>query len=363
MASNRVRVWVEEIDPPTKLLFTWTIPDKDEATVASTSQQVYEALRASAGVNHAEWQDEGVLVEIDPEQASRYDLARLIRLTIDPMAADDGEGLSRIRVWAEDLSATDLRITWFDREAEEEIQPSLERRRVAGWLAVQPGVRSARLDPEGVLVRYDPERLDRGRIAEHVRSAVNDTTPLRERADLLLKRAPTYGNLARKLALDDRISPIPGAAKQAAGARAAGGMGGNVAMRTAMRFVPGAALITRIHTLVPMLMELSQWSREADPEIVDQHLGSVGLDRETLKADTITAHEIRLYARDSASETTAELGEMASAKARQAISKGREFLGTMRESMQSDREADGRTGEIPAGEDEKTSGGPKADTN
>lgn len=363
MTSDRVRVWVEEIEPPTKLLFTWTIPAEDEAEAASTSQQVYEALRESTGVNHAEWQDDGVLVEIDPDQASRYVLASLIRLTIDPTVGDDGHGLSRIRVWAEDLTATELRITWFDRESEEENQPSFERRRVAGWIAVQPGVRSVRLDPEGVLVRYDPERLDRGRIGDHVRSAVNDTTPLRERADLLLKRAPTYGNLARKLALDDRISPIPGAAKQAASARAAGGMGGNMAMRTAMRFVPGAALIGRIHTLVPLLMELSRWSREADPEIVDQHLGSVGLDRETLKADTITAHEIRLYARDSASETTAELGEMASAKARQALSKGREFFGTMRDSMQSDREVECASGELATGDDEKTSDGSKTGMN
>lgn len=336
MATHRIRVWVEEVEPPTKLSFTWTPADDAEPQDAGEiADLVYSALRDADGVLHAEPQDDGVLVDIDPELTTRYDLATVIRHAVDPEHKAQKESDVQIRVWAEDLTASRMRITWFDRDSGVEAPEPPERRKVAAWLIVQDGVRAARPDPEGVVVRYDPERLDRGAVRDTVRSAVRSTSPLRERSDQLLKRAPSYGNLARKLAMDDRISPLPGAARQAAHSRMAGG-GRSTAMSTAARFIPGAALISRIHTLAPMLTELSQWSRESDPEIVEEHLGSVGLDRDTLRSDTITAHEIRMFAQESASEKTAELGVKASEGARHAISAGRDFLSQMRASMQAD---------------------------
>ena len=353
MAAHRIRVWVEEVEPPAKLLFTWT-PADDEVPfdAEEIADVVYSALDGAEGVLHAEPQEEGVLVEIDSELTTRYDLASVIRAAVDPDHATRDRSEIQIRVWAEDLTASRMRITWFDREAGVEAPESPERRKVAAWLAVQDGVSSARPDPEGVVVRYDPERLDRGAVGDTVRSAVRSTSPLRARSDQLLKRAPTYGNLARKLAMDDRISPLPGAARQAAHSRMAGGAGRGAAVSTAARFIPGAALISRIHTLVPMLTELSQWSRESDPEIVEEHLSAVGLDRDTLRSDTITAYEIRLFAQESASEKTAELGVKASEGARQAISAGRDFLSSMRSSMQADTGQTSTKDEVPVDEDD-----------
>lgn len=343
MGANQIRVWVEEIEPPAKLLFTWTPAGgtglEDPGKIADV---VFAALEEADGVRHAELQDDGVLVEIDPERTTRYDLATVIRKSIDPDHTEKEESDVQIRVWAEDLTASQMRITWFDRDASITAPEPSERRKVAAWLAVKEGVRSTKTDPDGVVVRYDPELLDRGTVGDTVRSAIRSNSTLRERSDVLLKRAPTYGNLARKLAMDDRISPLPGAARQAAHSRMAGGTGRNAAVSTAARFIPGAALISRIHTLVPLLTELSQWSRESDPEIVEEHLSSVGLDHDMLRSDTITAHEIRLFAQESASEKTAELGVKASEGARHAISAGREFLSSMRASMQTD------TGESPA---------------
>jgi hypothetical protein len=105
-----------------------------------------------------------------------------------------------------------------------------------------------------------------------------------------------------------------------------------------MRFVPGAALITRVQTIIPVLQELSTWSREADPEIVEEHLASAGLTREQLQRDTITAYEIRFYAQDFASVASAQLAQRARIGARQAVSSGRELLGTVRESVDAARQ-------------------------
>jgi hypothetical protein len=161
---------------------------------------------------------------------------------------------------------------------------------------------------------------------------------LRERADELIRRSPAYGNLARKLAMDKRISPLPDAAKQALAGRGRGGATGFAGRRAAMRFVPGAALITRVQTIIPVLQELSTWSREADPEIVEEHLASAGLTREQLQRDTITAYEIRFYAQDFASVASAQLAQRARIGARQAVSSGRELLGTVRESVDAARQ-------------------------
>jgi hypothetical protein len=101
-----------------------------------------------------------------------------------------------------------------------------------------------------------------------------------------------------------------------------------------MRFIPGAALISRVQALIPVLQELSNWSRESDPAIVEEHLASVGLTRDQLQRDTVTAYEIRFYARDFASEATAQLSERARSGAKQAVSTGRELLASVRESVE-----------------------------
>ncbi|MEZ4569266.1 MAG: hypothetical protein R2849_02875 [Thermomicrobiales bacterium] len=333
MTAPRIRVWVEEVQPPNVLLFTWKLPEDEDLDPDEAFATVLRSLEEADGVKRAEPSDEGVEVEIDPDATTRYKLASAIRSGLAPDDPEANVDPTRTRVWAEDLASNKMRLTWFEPDKAAETPEPEDRRAVAARLAVTQGVKSAYPDPEGVLITYEPERLDRGGLAEVVRTSLGDRRPLRDRADELLKRAPTYGNLARKLAMDDRVSPLPDAAKQAIASRGAGGSGRNVAARTALRFVPGAVWITRIQTLLPMLTELSKWSREADPEIVDQHLASVGLDREMLRADTITAHEIKLFARDSAFETGAEIGEKASAGARQAISAGRGFVETIRESI------------------------------
>lgn len=333
MNTPPVRVWVEEIEPPALLRFTWKLPENS----AESSDDVFDTIQAAIvdieGVTRAEFDDDGLLVEIDADVVSRYDLAAAMRAALQPDAIKPPEDIQRIRVWAEDFTATEMRVSWEIPKELEVDGERQQRRRVAAWLSVTSGVKSASPDDEGVSVRYNPEKLDRSLVGEDVRSALDDDMPLKERADELMGRAKIYGNLARKLALDDRISPLPGAAKQAVASSAAGG-GSNTVMRTAVRFVPGAGLITRMQSLLPMLTELSKWSREADPEIVESHLASVGLDRETLRRDTITAHEIRFYAKDSASETASALGDRASASARQAISAGRSMLDSFRQSME-----------------------------
>ena len=335
MNATRYRVWVEELKPPAVLRFSWQVPAEYPLDEDATAELVQAAVAECAGVVSTDQHDDGLMVEIDPGQISRYDLAHTIRTALAPNDAAQALDTPSLRVWAEDLSKTEMRITWGEPSEVAGDSDRRQRRRVAASLTVLAGVRSATLDAAGVVVKYEPERLERSVLGDTVRKALDDETPLRERADELLKRATTYGNLARKLALDDRISPLPNAAKQAVAARAAGGGGSNVAIRTASRFIPGATLIARVQTLLPLLTELSKWSREADPEVVDGHLASVGLDRETLRRDTITAHEIRFYARDSAAEHASAIGERASAGARQALATGKDMLASMREAIDS----------------------------
>ncbi len=332
MSMPRVRVWAEEVQPPDLLRFTWSLPEDLECADPHTT--VWQALTSLDGVLSAKRDEDGMLVEIDVESVTRYDLAAAIRTALAPEAETRAVEAHRIRVWAEDLSPTEMRVTWQMPDVQAPEEERSQRRRVAAWLTVTAGTRSASPEADAVRVRYDPQALERAAVGDDVRRALSDDVPFRQRADELMKRAKIYGNLAGKLALDDRISPLPDAAKQAAAAQRSGGPGGNMAMRTAARFVPGAGLITRIQTLLPVLTELSKWSRENDPEIVESHLASVGLDRATLRQDTVTAHEIKFYARDSASETAAVLGEKASAGARQALATGREMFASFKQALE-----------------------------
>lgn len=339
MRERTARVWAEEVEPPSTLRFTWLISGDDEPE--DHTDVVAAALRDTAGVVEVSRDAEGLLVVIDPEQVTRYRLAATIRRALGVGAPKlDDPAPSVARVWAEDLAEDRMRITWARTDDGERGDEPEARRRVAAWLAAMAGVRSTQPDDEGVLVRYHPDQLDRAAVGNAVRNALADDVPLRQRADDLLRRAPTYGKLAQRLAMDERVSPLPEAAKQALASRGRGGVVGASARTTAMRFIPGATMISRIQTLLPVLQELSTWSRDADPEIVEEHLASVGLTREVLKQDTVTAHEIRFYARDFASEATSELADRAAQGARRALATGKHVIAAVRESAAEARALD-----------------------
>lgn len=337
---TELRIWAEDLEQENTIRFTWKWLEAPELDPEDDAASIVSALAALDGVHSAEKDDDGVVVEFDPALVTRVGLADAIREALgaskpEPVREVDD---TRVRVWAEDLSAESVRLTWQTPEWMGERDEPSDRRRVAAWLMIQPEVRSARLDGDGVLVTYQPDEMQRRKLAELVRSALAIEEDLKTRANGLVKRAPVYGNLARKLALDERISPIPDAARQAAARR------GNPAMtagrQTALRMIPGGLLISRIQTLLPVIQSLMAWSQEAPPEVVEEHLASVGLDRQTLEADNATAQEARLFARDFASEKAAELTDRAAVNARKAIDFGRDWIESRRAAMDPSTEAD-----------------------
>jgi hypothetical protein len=76
---------------------------------------------------------------------------------------------------------------------------------------------------------------------------------------------------------------------------------------------------------VPVLRALSNWSREASPDVVDEHLGRVGLSREQLDADLATSHEAIAFAKDYAASKASRAVSVASSAAQQAREKAREW--------------------------------------
>ncbi|MEX1157746.1 MAG: hypothetical protein WEC79_02315 [Thermomicrobiales bacterium] len=199
-----------------------------------------------------------------------------------------------------------------------------DARAVAATLGVMQGVASTSVTDDGVLVIYDADVVSRPQLASAVRAALNLDEDLRTRGNALMKRVPAYLGLARSLALDERVSPVPEAARQAAASRgtslrAAG------ALPVAARFIPGFPLIARLHTLVPVLRSLASWSREASPEAVNEHLERSGLTRELLDRDLATSQEAVAFARDYATDAAGKAVSAASAAATQARDKTREW--------------------------------------
>ncbi len=335
MAEHTARVWAEEINSPTMWRFTWQFEGDVVEPPDDHLQDVARALRETDGVVEVEHDDGGLIVVIEPEMVTRYQIATRIRQALGAKPAEPLAVIEVARVWAEDLAEDRMRVTWARALEGSDGPGPAERRRVAAWMAAMPGARSVAIDGEGVLVRYYPDLLQRDAIGRTVRDALTDDVPLRQRADDLMHRATTYGNLARKLAMDDRVSPLPEAAKQAVASRGRGASSGAMTRSAALRFIPGAVMISRIQMLLPVLQELSTWSRDADPAIVEEHLSSVGLTRDVLLRDTITAQEMRYYARDFAGDATAELTDRASKGARQALSASRDMLASVRESVNS----------------------------
>ncbi len=342
MNEQAVRVWAEEVDPPSLLRMTWRMQSAT-AVKGAYGAEIVEALRSGVGVLSVVEEDseDALLVTIDAEMTSRYRLAEIIRQTIlrasgEPLEIDVG-----IRVWAEHLDEDRMRITWTQEAGSEpDTNEISQRRRVAAWIGVLPAVISSTPDPDGVLVRYDPLNLNRSMVRDIVIKSISDNDSLRSRTDDLMRRSPTYANLARKLALDSRTSPIPSAAKQAASSSGTQGFAGSKMRSTALRFIPGATTVTRIHMMLPMLRELSSWSRNTDPAVVDEHLRAVGLSRGQLQRDTVTATEIQFYARDYAGETTKQIADRASIGAKMAYSMGQNALTSIRAAMSSEDDPD-----------------------
>lgn len=231
----------------------------------------------------------------------------------------------RARVWAEARGPGETLLTWQrDETTGDNADAAADARAITATISVVQGVTSASVMEDGILVIFDPETVTSSRLASAIRSALSLDGDLKTRTNELMKRTPAYLGLAKSLTLDERVSPVPEAARQAATSRgtplpAAG------ALPVAGRFVPGLPLIARLHTLVPVLRTLTNWSREASPEVVSEHLERAGLTREQLDRDLATAHEAVAFARDYATETAGKAISAASSAAVQARLKAREW--------------------------------------
>jgi hypothetical protein len=231
----------------------------------------------------------------------------------------------RSRVWAEVRGDGEVLLTWQRAEAAtSDIDQPADARAVAATVGVLAGVTSATAGDGGVVVHYDPDTVSRPQLANAVRAALNLDADLRTRGNEMMKRAPAYFGLAKSLALDERVSPVPEAARQAAATRYTSPRTAG-ALPLAGRFIPGFPMITRLYSLVPVLKALGSWSREASPEVVAEHLQQAGLTRDQLDRDLATAQEAVAFARDFAAEKVGSAAATATTAALQARAKAREW--------------------------------------
>jgi hypothetical protein len=238
---------------------------------------------------------------------------------------EQSERALRSRVWAEVRGEGEVLLTWQRADAEAgEIDQPADARAVAATVSVLAGVTSVTTGEGGVIVHFDPDIVSRPQLANAVRAALNLDADLRTRGNEMLKRAPAYLGLAKSLALDDRVSPVPEAARQAAATRSTS-LRTAGALPVAGRFIPGLPMITRLHSLVPVLKALGSWSREASPEAVEEHLQNAGLTRDQLDRDLATAQEAVAFARDFAAEKVGTAAATATTAALQARAKAREW--------------------------------------
>lgn len=247
-----------------------------------------------------------------------------------------------VRVWAESQADGSVLLTWELPAAGAERDAATDARAVAATVGVLEGVTSAVPHEGGVLVIFDPEAIDRQRIAGAVRDALSLEDDLRARVSALVKRVPAYAGLARSLALDDRVSPLPEVGRQAATRRATPTVPAGVPT-SALRYVPGFRLLSQVQTVLPVLRALSSWSRTAPPGVVQEHLSAVGMSREQLDADLATANEALAFARAYASEKASVAARKASVVSAQARERGREWLRQQQEAYRQARD------EPPAG--------------
>ena len=303
----QLRVWSEEL-PDDRLRITWGwVVEPEPRDAEAEMELVRRALQALPGVKKAKVDNPGLVLTLASSGPDRAELAATVRNTLGarpPLPPPPPLELDAIRVWAEELEAGLVRLSWeVPPEAGARDEPA-DRRVVAAWLVVHPNVEAVRLEPTGVVVRYDAAQLTRAELAAIVRRALCLRGDLRTRATDLMKRSTVYANLARSAAMDQRVSPVPGVARQAAQQRA-------TPATTAMRFIPGFALINRMQMLLPVVQGLSAWSYQAPPDVVDEHLSRVGLTREQLTVDYATAQEGKLYLREAAGSQANKAGSAA----------------------------------------------------
>lgn len=227
---------------------------------------------------------------------------------------------SHIRVWAEQLGENQVLLTWaWDEAAGSMRDIDADRRAVAATVSVLPGITTSEVAADGVTVQYDSEQTSKVDIAAAVRSALTQPDDLRTRANGLMRRAPAYISLARALALDERVSPVPEAARQAATRSTS-------PSTLPLRFVPGFPLISKVIGILPVLGTLSSWSREASPEVVAEHLTSTGLSREQIDVDLATARECVEFARRFAGDKAGQAATRAATAIARARSVTREWV-------------------------------------
>lgn len=242
---------------------------------------------------------------------------------------DTSDG-THIRVWAEQRGENQLLITWaWDESARSTHDTDADRRTVAATVSVLAGILASEASDDGVLVEYDSEQIEKAQIAAAVRSALVQPDDLRTRANSLMRRAPAYISLARSLALDERVSPMPEAARQVATRSTA-------PSTLPLRFVPGFPLISKVIGILPVLGTLSRWSREASPEVVAEHLTRSGLTRDQIDVDLATARESVEFARRFAGDKAGQAATRAASAIARARSVTREWVQQRTESPDSD---------------------------
>lgn len=224
-----------------------------------------------------------------------------------------------IRVWAEDDGDDALRLTWaWEPEPEAARDPAADARSVAALVSVIPGVLSSEALDDGIRVVWDASQTTKTEIAAAVRDALSQPDDLKTRANDMVRRIPTYLSLARALALDERVSPVPEAARQVSSRGATSAM--------PLRFIPGFPLVSKVIGILPVLGTLSSWSREASPEVVAEHLGAVGLTREQIDRDLATARESLDFARRFASDKAGAAATRAASALTRARSATRDWV-------------------------------------
>ncbi|HEX5164977.1 MAG TPA: hypothetical protein VFV93_06240, partial [Thermomicrobiales bacterium] len=143
------------------------------------------------------------------------------------------------RVWAEERGDGQVLLTWQRADPPaEDADAAADARAVAATIGVLDGVSATSAAEGGVLVTFDPKAISRQQLAGGVRAALNLDADLKTRGNELMKRVPAYLGLAKALALDERVSPVPEAARQAAAARGTS-MRAAGALPVATRFIPG----------------------------------------------------------------------------------------------------------------------------
>jgi hypothetical protein len=114
--------------------------------------------------------------------------------------------------------------------------------------------------------------------------------------------------------------------------------------------IPGFRLISRLHTILPVLQGLATWSRDAPPEVVENHLAGAGLTREQLDLDHATAQEMMLFAREFSGEKAGQVGRKAGELTSQASVIGKQWLEKAREKRDEMMEERDRQSTAPAQE-------------